>query len=200
MPTGYTACIEDGCTFKEYALRCAKAFGACVTMRDDPGDKPIPEKFEPSSWNAKELAKAQARLKELDGMTLKQAAKMAENAYEEAEGHRLASLKRERLKLARYQDMRKKVLAYVPPSPDHEEYRKFMLDQIDLCIKPNSWGGPMVDYYEKPTERLSAEAWLAAQKTKARRDIAYHTEEHRKETERVEGRNRWIKQLRESLR
>ena len=42
MPTGYTAIIEDdpNCTFEQYLMRCARAFGATVTMRDDPLDKP----------------------------------------------------------------------------------------------------------------------------------------------------------------
>ena len=36
MPTGYTDKIKDGITFKEYAMGCARAFGALITMRDNP--------------------------------------------------------------------------------------------------------------------------------------------------------------------
>ena len=43
MPTGYTADIQDGkiTTLREYALSCARAFGALIMMRDDPHDAPI---------------------------------------------------------------------------------------------------------------------------------------------------------------
>jgi len=48
MPTGYTAGVQDGkiTEFSDFALNCARAFGALITMRDDPQDTPIPEKFE----------------------------------------------------------------------------------------------------------------------------------------------------------
>ena len=45
MPTGYTAGILEGETFEQYALQCAKAFGALVMMRDEPSDAPIPDQF-----------------------------------------------------------------------------------------------------------------------------------------------------------
>jgi hypothetical protein len=49
MPTGYTAPIADGMTFEQFALGCARAFGALVTMRDEPSDAPIPERLEPDT-------------------------------------------------------------------------------------------------------------------------------------------------------
>lgn len=49
MPTGYTADIKDGISFETYAMNCARAFGACVSLRDKPsGGKVIPDAFEPS--------------------------------------------------------------------------------------------------------------------------------------------------------
>jgi hypothetical protein len=38
MPTGYTAGVADGTIteFREYALLCARAFGACIMLRDEP--------------------------------------------------------------------------------------------------------------------------------------------------------------------
>jgi hypothetical protein len=32
MPTGYTSAIADGIEFKDFALRCARAFGALVEL------------------------------------------------------------------------------------------------------------------------------------------------------------------------
>ncbi len=40
MPSGYTENIYYGkkVAFKDFALGCARAFGACVMQRDDPAD------------------------------------------------------------------------------------------------------------------------------------------------------------------
>lgn len=45
MPTGYTSIIDDNenVTFKEYALRCARGFGALMHLRDESLDKEITE-------------------------------------------------------------------------------------------------------------------------------------------------------------
>lgn len=63
MPTGYTVGIADGkiTTFEQYAMTCARAFGALVMMRDDPFDAPIPEEIKVADYyvtNAKEKSEA----------------------------------------------------------------------------------------------------------------------------------------------
>ena len=69
MPTGYTATlVEHGQTFPEFAMQCAKAFGACITLRDEPFDAPIPTKFKASTWHTKQQAKARALEKRLGAM------------------------------------------------------------------------------------------------------------------------------------
>ena len=63
MPTGYTAGVATGeiKDFKTYALQCARAFGACIMLRDEPMSDEIPE-FKPSDHYEKSLAKATADL------------------------------------------------------------------------------------------------------------------------------------------
>jgi len=41
MPTGYTTDIYNGkdVSFRDFALNCARAFGACIMQRDDPADE-----------------------------------------------------------------------------------------------------------------------------------------------------------------
>ena len=62
MPTGYTHDIPAGITFRQFALNCARAFGANIAMRDDPADKPI-EVYEPSDYSAKAITKATNELR-----------------------------------------------------------------------------------------------------------------------------------------
>lgn len=51
---------NENFTFPEFAMRCARNFGALIMMRDEPLDAPIPEKFEPSGYYKKEYEKAKA--------------------------------------------------------------------------------------------------------------------------------------------
>jgi hypothetical protein len=64
MPTGFTADICKGAevSFEDFAMTCARAFGALYSMRDEPMDAPIPETFVASGYHADELEKAKARL------------------------------------------------------------------------------------------------------------------------------------------
>ena len=86
MPTGYTLDLYDvkDITFEEFALRCARAFGALISMRDEPIDAPIPERFEPSDYHLKELEKAKKRLKEVKKWNEETAEQEAVRAYQEA--------------------------------------------------------------------------------------------------------------------
>ena len=74
MPTGYTLELYDGkdITFEEFVLKCARAFGALINMRDEPRDAPIPERFEPSYYHLKELIKAKSGQKKLKNGMKKQ--------------------------------------------------------------------------------------------------------------------------------
>ena len=70
MPTGYTHPVQEGkiTELRDFALNCARAFGACVTMRDDPSDTPIPGKFEPSDYHIKALKEAKEDLLVVRGL------------------------------------------------------------------------------------------------------------------------------------
>ena len=73
MPTGYTAGVQDGTVtdFSEFALQCARNFGALVTMRDDPWSTPIPERFEASEYARTAVVEAQQKLDEFHKLTVK---------------------------------------------------------------------------------------------------------------------------------
>ena len=72
MPSGYTAAIKDGITFSDFAMNCARAFGALISMRDEPLDAPIPERVEPTDYHAEKIKKAEERLSALIAMTAKE--------------------------------------------------------------------------------------------------------------------------------
>jgi len=195
MPTGYTAPIEegDGISFEGYILGCAKAFGACITMRDSPHDTPIPEKFEPNSYNTKELQEARKSKVKLEKMSDTLAQELADREFKAAKKQRAKS-KREFTQInARYEEMLVYVRAWTPPSPDHVELKVFMEEQIMTSKKY------IGIYPEEPPIQENGLTWKARGLINATEDIKYHTKELNAEISRVATRNLWIKQLRESL-
>lgn len=195
MPTGYTAPIADGITFQQFALSCARAFGAMITMRDEPADAPIPDEFKPSDYHSRAVETAKGFLAEFLAMSPEQAEAAALHEYQGAESHRLQSLEEKKQLEAKYREMLEAVTAWQPPSADHVRLREFMVEQIIYSIKFDC----DCNYYSNPVERMTGAEWLEAQIGRAKRDIIYHTEEHAKEVERCRKRSEWVQQLRASL-
>lgn len=196
MPTGYTADIKDGISFNTYALNCARAFGACVTLRDDPagGDR-IPDTFEPSDYHLKAAEKARGELSALDAMTPDDLERSASDSWAQAEVRRRRSLVDLRKQREAYEAMLEKVNAWVPPTPDHAELREFMRKQIEQSIDFDC----NESYYPTPTVRLTGEAWVAERRARLARGVQYHEQEHAGEVSRAATRTEWVRALRDSL-
>jgi hypothetical protein len=196
MPTGYTADIEKGITFQQFALNCARAFGACVTMREDPSDKPIPNEFKPSDYHKKQLAKAERELRKIQTISPEEASRQAETSYQNSKRANDGYIKNCINLRAKYNAMLTQVRAWNPPSKNHSEFKQFMIQQIESSIRFDCG----TDYHIQNAPKLmSGKKWRQEQIRGLHQDIEYHTKETHKETERTNGRNLWIKQLRESL-
>lgn len=193
MPTGYTAAIADGITFQQYALNCARAFGALVTMRDDPADAPIPEKFEASDHHTTALAESTAELARISGLS--DSALRAEHAAAlqiHADEHQRRVTECAELR-AKYEAMLAQAKAYKAPTPDHERYAEFMVEQIAESISFDC------KVYERAAPPADPHLWRAQECARLVKDIEYHQKGHREEIERTEKRNAWISALRASL-
>lgn len=197
MPTGYTAAIAEGVTFERFALNCARAFGACIMMRDDDSSAEIPEQFEPSDYNLKSLEKDRKALDKVSRMTPKQCAAAAQKEYGEAVARRNEALKEgDELRL-KYEAMLKQVQGWDPPTPDHVNMKEFMVKQIEDSIP---WDCDQSYYRDNVPVLLPAEDWRQQQIKSLSKSIAQHERGHAEEVARVKGRNAWIKALRDSLK
>lgn len=194
MPTGYTSIIEKGATFERFVWTCARAFGAMIMMRDDSLDAPIPQEFQPSKYNFEEIEKAKARLYDLERLTIEQAESRARAEYT-SECQRVADYREEKRQLRqKYDVMLERVRAWEPPTPDHVELKKFMVQQIEESIQFDCGN------YEPDEPKLrSGRDWLAKVVAGATRDVAYHEREWKAEVERTKGRNDWMAALRKSV-
>jgi len=195
MPTGYTLDLYNGkdITFEEFVLKCARAFGALIDMRDEPMDAPIPERFEPSDHHLKELEKAKRRLKEIRKWNEEKAEQEAERAYREALKEREEFIKKNKLIRKRYEDMLSKVQKWKPPTIEHASLKQFMIQQLVESIEFDCFVPEM-------PQRLSGEEYREQQIKKALSDIEFHEKEYAKEVNRVHERNKWLLLLRESLK
>lgn len=196
MPTGYTCIITEksDTTFETFALRCARAFGVCVEMREESLDTPPPMAVQMDGYLIASLREAEANMRELEIMTPAEAARRADAEYESAVASWTESKVRVARKRALYDAMLKQAIAWEPPTKDHEGLKKFMVEQIqgDIqieCGDPSSY---------TPTVQTGAE-WLAyrreyaARTLKNRRDDYACAEKHMREG------TEWLRALRASL-
>ncbi len=195
MPTGYTEAVQSGAitTLPAFALRCARAFGAAITMRDDPMDAPLPEAFTPrTGYNDERLPQAQAALARLLTMTPEQAEVAAFDAHQAEAASYQKYVAEKRAHRKRYTAMLAQVEAW-QPDPEVASLRDFMLEQLRTSLDFDCG-------YEAPAPvRMGAEAWREKAIAEAERDVKYHTKAIADEVERTAGRNRWLAALRASL-
>jgi len=197
MPTGYTAQIAKGMTFEEFAMQCARAMGACIDLRDEPVNTPIPDQFGPSDYHVTSRTAAEMELARLSKMTMAEAEEAARAEFLADQADHAAHMQKNDDLRQKYEEMLARVRVWQPPTPDHEGMKKFMIEQLTGSIDfdcDNSY------YRDRPPHRLSGPDWLAVKMAAAQHDIDYHTNEHAKEVERVESRNTWLAALRESLK
>lgn len=199
MPTGYTAIVaeNDNVSLREFALRCARSFGALIEMRDAPMDTPIPEKFESGDYYAKELEQAKARYEEYikNPPTDENLARQYEE-YAVKETARIESANAERRNMkARYEAMLAKVINWHPPTPEHTGLKEFMIKQLTDSIDGDC---KMLDLHIETKEeyieymKKREPEWLLE-------EIGFYEERMRKEREAYDAKNKWIEDLRNSL-
>ena len=196
MPTGYTAkLMEKGQTFQEYVLTCARAFGALIMMRDAPNDASIPDEFRPSNRHVEELEKEENKYIHLKSMTDDERIEFGQKAKRDEIKRNQEWLEKDQMENKRLNEMESQVLAWKPPTKDHEGLKDFMLQQINISKNNENY---ILEAIEKATKKSPSDYYIEAV-SKAQWNINYHTEEGKKEIERTNGRNEWIKQLRASI-
>jgi hypothetical protein len=190
MPTGYTADVGEGkiTTLRQFALRCARGMGACITMRDDPFDAQIPDKFKPDlSYHQERRDKAKAKLAELDHLSSAECEARAEAHHAESMASHEKYEAEKNLVNDRYRNMLAAVREW---ETEAEGIKDFMIQQLEISI---------FDYPSMPPQKLTGEEWLKAEKSIALHDIAYHERAIAEEIHRVEMRNILLAALRRSL-
>lgn len=196
MPTGYTADVRSGkvTDFAEFVMRCARNFGALNSMRDEAMDAPIPEEFQPSTYEDMELRKAKAELAHLQSMSPAEAEAEAglEYAHRTEEYRKALAGRAEDRK--RYEAMLAKARMWHPPTPDHKALKEFMVQQLQESIKFDC------DFFWAAPARQTGDEWHRSAVESTMKRIGDYAKYREEEVTRAESRTRWVRQLRESLR
>lgn len=191
MPTGLTYKIEesDSYTFRQFALHCATRFGACVHQRDENTFEPRHRTVGEYAISALKNAKTKlAQLRAMSADDIEQAIQ-ADSLMVLQENEQ--SRKEFAVKSARYDKVRKQVEAWIPPTPEHDGLKKFMLKQIEISQNDEP--------YVRQLPEQNPKRWIEVHLKSAEESIVYFTEQLEKEEKRVKESNEWIDALVESL-
>ncbi len=197
MPTGYTHDIEkEDFTFEEFTLGCAKAFGACISMRDLPSNTTIPDEFKVEPYYQDKILETQKQIEKHLNLTLEEWGDLCDKDFEQKESRRVESLNKNIKLLDNYNKMLAKTKEWQPPSEEHLSLKEFMINQIEESIDFDC----DVKYYNKPNVKVSVDVFKSETIVKLYKDLEYYTKNNEEEIKRVSQRNLWVKQLRESLK
>jgi len=197
MPTGYTHDIENGQTFEDYALRCARAFGACTLQRDESASE-MPKLREESSYYAEKLPEALAELGYLQSLDNKQKEEFGTEERDKEIARIQESLEKKRALESKYRDMLNKVGAWTPPTKDHVGLKEFMTKQIVDSINFDCDTKFYIEELQKAITKKPADFYADAVK-KAEWNCNYYEEEMTKDEKRTDESNSWILDLYKSL-
>lgn len=195
MPTGYTHNVGDGTLteFRDFALQCARAFGALITMRDDPADAPIPDAIEASSYYSDRLKESEAQLFTLNEMGDDEVIAAAQKDNDDSMAAYRKRLAEDAATRDRYLAMLEHVRAWEPPTHDHAPMKEFMVEQLMTSIDCDCGHVPKTPRMLTPTE------WLNERREDLKQGIARYREQDQAERKRAADRTAWIAALKASL-
>lgn len=194
MPSGYTSYIYNGrnVSFQDFALICARAFGACFHQRGDPlTDKP--KLTEPDiKYHLDAITEV---IKKRTNPTKAEFEEFTKESilYHNSEIANKKALKR------RYEAVLTEARNWTPPTSDHEKLKRFMIEQLEESLNYDC----DTSYHYAEIEQLkntTFEQYKNELKISMERDIKYHTEQIEKEKANVEKTNKWLTDLFNSLK
>lgn len=196
MPTGFTSLMYENKpqTFREFAMSCARNFGAFVMVRDSPLSEEVPQSFAPSTYNAEAAERARLELAEVEGMTADEATAAARRECDAQVAQREEWAKGRRELRNRYEAMLIQARRWEPPTSAHQGVKDFMIQQLEESIKFDC-----ADYAQEPPILYGGDQWRERRVASLRRSIAESETRQLEENARCASRNLWIKHLIDSL-
>lgn len=204
MPTGYTAYIEDGkiTTGKDFLKLCTRAFGIAVDQKDEPLSVPTKTKFEPNSYYKDRYDKALLALEQAKQITFDEAKTQMWLAYEKRIADYKSYADKEISMNQKYEKVRREIEAWNPPTEEHSGLKKFALEQIDMCVTKQKY---IDEYIEKSKELFdgsddAVHEYMLDNIEQCQVDADRALKSWQEELDRVENKNKWMKQFLDSFK
>lgn len=202
MPTGYTAYIKDGdiTTGKDFLKLCLRNFGVAINMRDEPLSKPVPTRFQPDPYYKKNYEKTVEVRNKYRQMTFEEAKKKLIEKHKKDIESTKKSLDKYIAEDERYMKIRDEIEKWIPPTSEHENVKKFALNQIDISLNTD-----IREYYNKELSKdldVSDEAvysYMNDINEFYEDDVARAYKRWQEELKRTADKNMWMKQFLDSL-
>lgn len=203
MPTGYTAGIEDGeiTTGKDFLKLCTRAFGIAMDLRDEPLSVHTPTKFEPNTYYKDRYEEAKEELEKCRKMSFEEAkTKMIKSHAGRVKMYRSIA-ERYIENNNKYAKVRAEVEAWIPPTPEHYNLKKFALGQIDMCIEKQEY---IDECLQKANEKLddsdkAVEEFISHEFESCYRGLKRAKENWKEEQARAASKNAWMENFLNSL-
>ena len=201
MPTSYTVPIyegEENFTFKKFAMRCARNFGALIEMRGEPLDAEIDfdKCFQPSDYYKKALERVEKEYQEfLDNPpTAEELGKKYDEKVNNVFEKFLERKESRKALQERYAAMLEQVKVWEPPTEEHDNLKEFMISQLQRSMDYDCvvYSPHTDDREEYIKYHMSPDPLL--------KEIAYYKERYEKEVELCNNRKQWVIKLMESLK
>lgn len=204
MPTGYTAEIIEGkiSTFKEFAQKCMRAFGATIHMRDESLDKKyVPREVE--KYYIESVKECEEELESLkksdDSFFAKKIREQLEEDYVYYQNKLSGVLKSKRSLESILEDAKN----WNPPTDEHTGIKDFMIEQLEETLRHD--GDPT--YHQKELEKIREKlespidvSEIRSQMIKdAEEDLERAKERLAEEIKRCEDSNKWAKEFLKSI-
>jgi hypothetical protein len=196
MPTSYTEKVGTGevTDFAEYAMMCARNFGVCITLRDDPLSGEVPE-FRPDPHYTERLAEAREKIAEWDSMTTEQRMEKYEAECREIMEYARNGIQEVNEMRKRYEAMLKKARGFKPPTEEHKNYAKFIVDQLQQSIDFDC----STEYYDSLQAAPAFDDWVLKTQLRLAQALSSASQSLVEEYERCAKRNEWIDNLRKAI-
>lgn len=202
MPTGYTAYIKDGkiTSGKEFLKLCTRAFGIAIDLKDESLDVPTPNHFEPHSYYEKAYKDSLVSREKAYSMTLEEIKEDIISKYNDNKGRAEKILEEYKDEDKKYLKVREEVEKWIPPTPEHENLKKFCLEQINISLNTALYGWCEKDINkELDTSDDTIKKYIDDLKDQEDEKVNRAYKKYQAELKRVEEKNLWIKQFLDSL-
>lgn len=192
MPTGYTAEILRGASFKQFAIKCMENF--IYRLHENKNNLSTDGEFKDFKPNQRYYENYCSAIEELTEFNLKPASqwrKEYEEYVEEEMKRNSKCISENNIKKQKYEKVLLKIKNLVPPTEEHLEFKNFMISQVEGSIEFDC----NVSYLKnnlKNKKVISFEDWIEQQKSSLQFDLDYAKEYHEKEVRSCKDSNEWI--------